>query len=117
MFSIGIHIEGPVNKETIDLATKYFKKLNNFTNVHIFTDEDIAVYMDMAYLPCFYMSFYSESILFLNLENFLANRYSLISENIYVLISKEQLDSYHMTKNDLQNVHLLTIQNGDIYEI
>lgn len=117
MLNIGIHIDGPVTKDTIDLVTKYFKNLNNFTGIHIFTDEDIMTYMDMAYLSCFYMSFYTESILFLSLENFLSNQHSIMSNSIYLLTSKEELDSSYVIKKDLKDIRLLTIQNGDIYEI
>lgn len=117
MFNIGIHIDGPVSKDTIGLVTKYFKNLNNFTSIHIFTDEDITTYMDMAYLSCFYMSFYTESILFLNLENFLSNQHSIISNSVYLLTSKEELDSSYITKKSIKDVQLLTIRNGDIYEI
>jgi hypothetical protein len=117
MFNIGIHIDGPTSKDTLDLAIRYFKKLNNFTNLHIFTDEDITTHMDMAYLSCFYMNFYTEGILFLNLENFLANQQNIISDSIYLLTSKEELNSHYITKNDLKNIHLLTLQNGDIHEI
>lgn len=117
MSNIGIHIDGPTSKDTIDIAIKHFKKLNAFVGFHIFTDEDITTHMDMAYLSCFYMNFYTESILFLNLENFLANQDNIISENIYLLTSKEELDSHHITKNDLKKIHILTIQNGDIHEL
>lgn len=117
MFNIGIHIDGPVSKNTIDLVTKYFKSLNSFTGIHIFTDEDIVTHMDMAYLSCFYMSFYTESILFLNLENFLSNQHTIISNSVYLLTSKEELDSNYVTKKSFKDIRLLTIKNGEIYEI
>lgn len=117
MFNIGIYINNTVTADLIKIIIEFFRSKNLVVCPHIFTDDYISNYFDLAQLSSFYMSFYKNSILFTNLNDFLINRYDIVSNNVYVITTVEELKENYLTAQNLQNVKLLYLKNGTIYEI
>ena len=115
--NVGIYIDSAYS-EFISLAIQYLKKTRGVVEPHIFSDGRISSYIDMACLSSFYMRFYRDSLLFTNLEDFLSNQYDVISNDIYVMVLKKELESNYINKNSIKNVKFLTFDdNGEIHEI
>lgn len=115
--NIGIYIDSDNDLDTIPAIKSFFSKKYPVALLHIFHDHLISTYVDFAYLPTFYMSFYQQSLVFTNLENFLINQNNINSSDVYVITNKEELENNHMTKKELENIKLLSISNGEIYEL
>lgn len=115
--NIAIYIDNDSDLNIIPAIKNFFSKKYPIVLPHIFHDHLISTYVDFAYLPTFYMSFYQQSLVFTNLENFLINQNNINSSDIYVITNKEELENNHMTKKELANIKLLSINNGEIYEL
>lgn len=114
--SIGIYVGADKDLELVPNLLKFFKD-NNILNVHLFTDIDLNKYLDIANLSSFYMNFCPYSIAFTNVADFLQYQYDIVSKNIYVLTSLDEIQKYHLDKNKLSNVTVLTMKDGKIYAI
>lgn len=114
--SLGIYIESNKDLEIIPKIEKFFN--NKYpVNINIFTDIDIDNHIRWANLSSFYMTFCPYSIVFTNIEDFLQYKYLIISKEIYVITSFDEIQKNQLNKNNLSNVILLTLKEEQIYEI
>lgn len=114
--SVGIFIESNSDLETIPKLKEFFDN-NYIANINIFTDIDIDGYLDMSNLSSFYMNFCAYAIVFTNVADFLQYQYDIVSKEVYVLTSLEDIQKNHLEKSNLSNVIVLTMKDGKIYAI
>lgn len=117
MLNIGIYINNSITQNFVDSIIKFLQSKHEVVCPHIFSDDYIVSYFDLACLPSFYMYFYNKSILFTNLNDFLANRYDILSKDIYVITNINELKEHYLTPQNLNGIKLLQIINGEINEI
>jgi hypothetical protein len=118
MINVGIYLD-PLssNLEAMGPAIKFFKEKYDIVSTHIFSDNKMKTYVDMACLSSFYMSFYRDALLFTSVQDFLSNQYNIISNTVYVVVSKKELEENYINKNSMKNVKILSLQNGEINEL
>lgn len=115
--NLGIYIDDIEDINIIDSIRLFLETKYDIVSIHLFGDTILTKNINIAYLSSFYMSFFKGSLLFTNLENFLINKDSIISQDIFVITSLQELYNHHITKHSLETIKLLTIENGAINEI
>ena len=90
----------------------------SFYDIFLFVDDIINEPTDCAALSSFYMRFYKGSLVFTNLEDYLSNQDKILSTNIFIISSAEQLIEYNESKLKLQkNTKLLQYKDNRINEV
>lgn len=114
--SIGIYIGSISDLKNLSKLIEFLKN-KYITNINIFTDIDIGVYLDIANIASFYMTFCPYALVFTNIADFLQYQYDIISKEIYVLTSLDEIQKYNLEKNNLSNITILTIKDEEIHAI
>lgn len=115
--SIGIYINSEEDLNHIPKILEFYKNKYKSINPNLFTDLSLNKYLNMSYLSSFYMEFCKYILVFTSMSDFLENQYNIISNDIHVITSMEEIKNYHMNKNNVLNLKLLTYKDGDLYEI
>lgn len=115
--TVGVYLENFDQLDLIDTIKLFLEKTYDIVHIHMFGDGALTSYTNLAYLSTFYMYFFKQALLFMNIEDFLIHKDSLVSSDIYIITTIEDIKINHIPKQDLKNIKLLTINNGEINEI
>lgn len=118
MKQYAIFSNDPSSLSIIKNTFDYFRSKENAIDCYIFSDNELLLATHtIATLSTFYMTFYKENIVFLTLSDFLSHKDNIISSKIYLYSSLDELLTNNINKNLLNNVGLMSYENGIIYEI
>jgi hypothetical protein len=105
------------NEQNDILDTVYQHILKNYmTDILVFTDHPGGAFNKIySTLFSFYLHFYKESIVFLNIDDYMSNRAGLSSSNeVYLLCDVKDLIANGLDKQSLGNVKIIKIENNEV---
>jgi hypothetical protein len=101
-----------VQIDIIRRVKAFFKSSDELVDFLIFSD-DIAsgLLVDTAILSTFYMTFYPGQIIFLNVEDYLANKNNLLTNDYVLLLDFKDALEHKLDISLLKNTQILKYDN------
>jgi hypothetical protein len=113
--SIGIFTNNISNDERLVLKIKEFMLSHeDQPDIFVFSDDPRTKgFSHTAILSSFYMRFYKNEIIFLNINDYLDNKDKILA-HCSVFINPSEIQQSKINRKLLQNCNLLTTHNGTI---
>lgn len=117
MDSMGIYNSGNLGDsiQTINSIKEFLKQHINIDDFFVFCDS-YDTHTEYAVLPSFYLYYYKGTVVFLNLEDYIAHKDKIISTNIIIRLSKQEVFESHIDRSVIKGCNILYQENDQNME-
>lgn len=110
--SLGIFLDQDTEDPNLDLYKVFFK--DTYDDIVIISDSIMNTKPNWAMVSSYYLRFFPGAILFTDIGSYMAHKDMLLSKDIYLYSSPQDLLSNNVSLNMLKNTKLVTINNNTI---
>ena len=101
--------------ETINSLKQFLSERINIDDFLILCDT-YDFHVEYAVLPTFYLYYYKGMVVFLNLEDYIAYKDKIISDNIIIRLSKQEVFESHIDRSVIKTCNIIYQENDQNME-